>query len=321
MAVDEFKIRQDNTQFPIVSSLEDSDEVAIDLTSATSVSFRMSPLGGGDTKVDATAEIVGDKKNGEVKYQWAPEDTDTPGLYLAGWRVMWNAPDDFQDFPNGGYILVNVTPALDSAYTSYAAPEEVKKTLTLSGTTFIDEELTTALSVASDAIDEVCGGRKFRLDTSEQAEPTTRYYRPQSPGVVIVDDIVSVETLEVDGDGDGDFEDTLEEGDFFLWPYNALLDGRPYTQIHCNPVTYSNGLPYRFERSVAVTGIFGWPTLPSFLKVATSMLAVRLVKRMREAPFGVAVSAGIEVGSAVRIARADPDIMSLCEPYTREKIV
>ena len=320
MAVDEFKIRQDNTQYPITSILEDSDEVVVDLTSAVSVNFRMSPLGGGATKVDAVAEIVGSQTNGEVKYQWDPADTDTPGFYLAGWRVLWNSPDDFQDFPNGGYILVNVTPALDSSYASYSSPEEIKKMLTLAGTTFLDEEVTTALAVASDALDEICG-REFRLDTSQAAEDVTRYYSPQSLKTTIVDDLVSITALQLDSDGDGDFDVLLEARDFFLWPYNALVSNRPYTQINLNPRNYPHGFPFRFERSVSVTGIFGWPVVPSFLKVAASMLAVRLVKRMREAPFGVAVSAGIEVGSAVRIARSDPDICSLCEPYTREKIV
>jgi hypothetical protein len=322
MAVDEFKIRQDNTQFSISSVLEDSEHKVVDLTNAESVSFRMSPIGGGDTKVDAVADFSGERTGGGVQYNWEVGDTDTAGSFLGSWRVMWNSPDDFQDFPNGGYILVNITPALDTLYATYANPEEVKKMLTLSGTTFADEEIGVALTVASDALDELCGGRKFRLDTSAQAEDTTRYYRPMSPTTVIIDDIVKLTTVMVDNDGDGDFEWEFEEGQhFFLWPYNAVADGRPYTQLQLNTAKATRAFPSWYGRSVEVTGIFGWPAIPSFLRAATSMLAVRLVKRMREAPFGVAVSSGIEVGSAVRIARSDPDIMSLCEPYTREKVV
>jgi len=322
MAADEFKIRQDNTQFSIVSTLEDSEHKIVDLTSAQSVFFRMSPIGGGAAKVDSVASIVGNKTDGVVQYDWLDGDTDTAGSFLGSWRVMWNSPDDFQDFPNGGYILVTITPAVDTTYATYATPEEVKKMLTLSGTTFVDEEIGVALTVASDALDELCGGRKFRLDTSTQAKDTVRYYRPTSPTTVIVDDIVKVKTVMVDNDGDGDFDWEFKESQqFFLWPYNAVADGRPYTQLQLNTANATRAFPSWYGRSIEVTGIFGWPAIPSFLRAATSMLAVRLVKRMREAPFGVAVSSGIEVGTAVRIARSDPDIMALAEPYTREKVV
>jgi hypothetical protein len=57
--------------------------------------------------------------------------------------------------------------------------------------------------------------------------------------------------------------------------------------------------------------------VPAQVKEATSILAARLIRRMREAPFGVVVVGGIDVGAAARIARVDPDVRFLLEPFTR----
>lgn len=199
----------------------------------------------------------------------------------------------------------------------YTSQEALKKTLTLSGTTFADYDIIPAIAAASDAMNELCG-RKFDLDTSED---TVRLYRPASGTVVVVNDIIELTSCFCDMDGDGDFEEEFVlDKDFFLWPYNALADDRPHTQLHLNTMNAKQSFPAWNPRSVEVTGKFGWPVLPSFLEVTTKMLAARLIKRMREAPFGV-VTVGLDIGSAIRIGRTDPDILALTEEYTREKVV
>ena len=51
------------------------------------------------------------------------------------------------------------------------------------------------------------------------------------------------------------------------------------------------------------------------MQQATGLVASRLLKRSREAPFGVA---GFSMeGTAVRIAPVDPDVASLLNPYLR----
>jgi hypothetical protein len=67
---------------------------------------------------------------------------------------------------------------------------------------------------------------------------------------------------------------------------------------------------------VKLTGQFGWTILPEAVKAATSILAAKLLRRVREAPFGI-VTAGIDQGVAMRIARTDPDVYSLIAPYSR----
>ena len=52
---------------------------------------------------------------------------------------------------------------------------------------------------------------------------------------------------------------------------------------------------------------------------ATLLLASKLMKRAREAPFGV-VTAGFDVGAAIRIGR-DPDVALLVQDYVRNSAV
>ena len=64
-----------------------------------------------------------------------------------------------------------------------------------------------------------------------------------------------------------------------------------------------------------VTGQFGWPSIPASISEATAIYASRLLKRAREAPFGIQ-SVGID-GIAARISRTDPDLMMLLSGYVR----
>lgn len=206
----------------------------------------------------------------------------------------------------------------------YITSDDLKKTLTMTGTTFADYDIAPAIIAASDAINELCG-RKFDRDVSEDS---TRYYRPSDGETVVIDDCISITSLFADLNSDGDFEEeyTLNQH-YVLWPYNNLDDGRPYTQVQLQTYHFgTKAFPYWSRRSVKIVGKFGWPTdtfeelSAGFLQVATKKLAGRLIKSMREAPFGV-VTVGLDVGSAMRVARQDSEVMGLCEPYTREKVL
>src|SRR5262249_42740226 len=120
-----------------------------------------------------------------------------------------------------------------------------------------------------------------------------------------------------DDDADAVFENTWTQNtDFVLEPLNAASDTEPWTAVRVQP--YTSRIFYCWPRSLRVTGKFGWLTPPPAVKQATELLAARLLKRSREAPFGV-VGLGLDEG-AVRIPRLDPDVAALLGPYMRRRI-
>jgi hypothetical protein len=108
----DFLLRQGDTTSAITAILEDEAGTPVDIEGATIV-FRMTPIEGGATKVDAAASNNqgADVNIGAVSYTWAAADTDTAGLFLAEWIVTFTS-GDVQSYPNDGYLHVRVTPQL-----------------------------------------------------------------------------------------------------------------------------------------------------------------------------------------------------------------
>jgi hypothetical protein len=134
-------------------------------------------------------------------------------------------------------------------------------------------------------------GRRF------YAASETRYYVPASNDLVVVDDLLSVTTLKTDEDGDGTFERTWTASDYLLAPYNANLDGMPYTSIErAFQGSFLFPLGSRRSRagvrsqvgfrSVEILGSFGYTaTTPKAIHEACVLLSMRLFER-KEALFG-----------------------------------
>lgn len=81
--------------------------------------------------------------------------------------------------------------------------EALKETLTLTDTSFADDDAQVALIAASRGIDDVCN-RRFSKDTQGQ----TRYYDPISASVCRIGDLVSLTGLHTDPDGDAGYDCT-----------------------------------------------------------------------------------------------------------------
>ena len=188
----------------------------------------------------------------------------------------------------------------------YITVSELAATLTLAET-FADADMAVAITAASREVDRRTG-RKFWNDTG------SRYYSPSNTMRLWVDDLTALTGVAVDWAGDGTFATawTLNT-DFFLEPFNAVVDERPWTTITVRQLS-GRYFP-SWERSVRVTGTFGWTAVPKGVKQATSVLASRFMKRAREAPFGVA-GFGID-GGAVRITNYDPDVDALLSDFVR----
>lgn len=202
------------------------------------------------------------------------------------------------------------------AMNEYATSAELKSTLELTGETFADADVALALTAASRGIDNLTG-RRFYADADANK---VRHYSPSDKKLLLIDDLVTLTTLLTDPGGDGTFEDTWAlNTDFVLEPLNASTDSQPWTMISKHP-SGKFSFPTSYPRSVKLTGKFGWPAVPEAIKEATLILASKLMRRAREAPFGV-IPGSIEGSGATRIGRADPDVMFLVGPYRLIPIV
>ncbi len=198
--------------------------------------------------------------------------------------------------------------------TNYITREQLKVTLEMSNQAYADEDIAAAITAASRGIDEACQRRFFADSDALQV----RYYSPANWTTVMIDDLAVLTELATDQSGDGTFSTAWTRNtDFVLEPLNAPADGWPYTRIRTHPRRVTAGLPAWWPRSVRVTGQFGWAAVPGAITEATTILASQLLKRAREAPFGI-VAFG-DAGATARLATTDPSVRFLVAPYMREK--
>ena len=177
-----------------------------------------------------------------------------------------------------------------------------------------------AVDAASRAIDNMCN-RSF---AAAGTAVSTYYYSPVDWQTLDIHDCTSVTTLFTRDDGididtsDGGGQTWTLNTDFFLLPLNAdgpaQVETKPYTSLQVNPIgSYTFNIYY--PRSVKLTGVFGWPATPPAIIDATTLLAERLFKMKREAPLGVLAFSDV----AIRIARADSNLMILVGPYVKHR--
>jgi hypothetical protein len=288
---------------PSITETITVDGVAFNLSSST-VKLKMRALNSSTLKVDAAATIVS-APAGTVRYDWAAADVDTAGLFLVSWEVTTSGKTQSV---MEAVIEFRARAGLTNAYVEV---EQVKKSLELEGTSFADADIRTAVLAASRAIDQACD-RRFWADTDANQ---VRYFTADTSAVCLIDDAVTLTTVAVDQDGDGTWEETwVANTDFVAEPINGAADGWPYTRLRVHPTRGAGWSPY--PRGVKVTGKFGWSSVPAQITEATMILAAKLLRRTREAPFGV-VTVGIDAGAAMRIASMDPDVRFLISPYVK----
>lgn len=285
--------------------------------SAETVRFRMRPVGSDTLKVDQTAAFVTDGTDGALKYAWQTADVDTAGLYLVWWTVT-----DGGNTQDVSESVVEFRAHGPAGQPGYVELEVVKHSLELVGQTYADVDLQNTILASSRILDEACG-RRFYLDLDNTS---VRYYTPDSQRIIEIDDIVDLQELALDRTGLGAYDEVWTENtQFVLNPVNADQDFRPWETVMVR--RQNGGLGnYGFgrywlpcvDRGVRVTGQFGWPSVPADIATATSILATKLFRRAREAPFGV-VMPMMDAAAAVRISKYDPDIGPIVAKYTRHR--
>ena len=189
--------------------------------------------------------------------------------------------------------------------TDYATLADVKRQLDIDDTVD-DGLLELCITSASRAIDNMTERTFGQVEETRVFVPDDSFFCP-------IDDLYSLTTLKTADDADQEFDVTWGVKDRQLEPLNGSLNGTdwPYTGIravgdYLFPTVGS-------EATVQVTGVFGWPAVPTAIKQATILQAARYYKRS-DSPMGVA---GFDAMGVVRLSNVDPDIYVLLEPYKK----
>jgi hypothetical protein len=234
-------------------------------------------------KVD-TGAVIDDAPNGLVHYNWAAADVDTAGYFVAWWRVTISG--QYEDTPEFLVWFDEHAPETSE----YVSAAELKDAINMSDTTFPDPVIQRAIRSASKTIDDLCWDAPFVAGTPGE----TRVYTAVSEDWLRIDPMISLTSITAAG--------------------TALVAGTNYAIID-GVVRSLNG--YRFPRGtvngVSVVGTFGWAAVPDEIVSATIILATRIMRRVREAPFGI-IGFNFE-GAAVRISANDSDLDALLGPH------
>lgn len=199
---------------------------------------------------------------------------------------------------------------------TYALLDEVKDALRIPATdTHDDLTIESCISSSSRAIDQFCD--RYFGQTGTQAVPVQRLYRAVDRRVLI-DDLVTLTDVEVDYTGYAENFTSLGASSVLTQPVNAgtMVPAWPFTQLLAKPRTVLPPAP----GWIRVSGVFGWPAVPSQVRDACILNASKLFKS-RDIPLGLQ-SAGDGLGTIViPSAGLHPDARMLCEPFRRYGLV
>lgn len=191
----------------------------------------------------------------------------------------------------------------------YATLTEVKAAMRIpNADTADDSAIETAIETASRDIDAHCERHFYSVSA-------TRVFAPHDPYYCVIDDLVSLTTLQTSTNGTG-WDATWTATDYQLEPLNGVSGGiiSPATGIRA----IGNYLFTELggEATVRVTGTFGWSAVPTPIRQATIILAQRQFKRY-DSPLGVA---GVGDLGVMRVSRIDYDVASLVSRYRRIRV-
>jgi hypothetical protein len=188
---------------------------------------------------------------------------------------------------------------------SYLTTEQLRSYLNIQHTD-ADDELADAIAAASRAVDRTASRQFGIVDTVEERFYLARWDRRRSRWIVEIDDIATTTGLVVTCSGG-----TIT--DYVLEPRNAVARGRVWEALVVNPTSLV--MPTDTPDDMAITGLWGWPSVPSPVRTATRLQANRFFSR-KDSPYGVAGSP--ESGGELRLlARVDPDVAVMIGDYRR----
>ena len=190
----------------------------------------------------------------------------------------------------------------------YCTLSDLKTSLAIEDITD-DTALEAAILTASRMIDDYTG--RFFYKDGTNAAPVVRYYTAQDWYTCNVDDFVSLTQIATDDNFDQLYTTIWQSDDYMVEPVNNPRRGWPLSRLLAID---SYIFPYNLPQSVKVTGVWGWPSIPAEIAMATKLQASRLFIR-RQSPFGIAGTP--DLGTVRLSSRLDPDVEALIRPFRK----
>src|SRR5262245_55169857 len=173
-----------------------------------------------------------------------------------------------------------------------------------------DTELGLAITAASRAVDQRCGGRngwrQFGKTVLEQRFYDAYFNPRRGRWMAEIDDLVDLTGLDVQAATGAVTLIRLE-------PINAVKKGKVFEQLVIDPS--SPGKPSTTNLQLTISALWGWNAVPATVKDATLLQASRFFAR-RTSPYGIAGSP--DQGGELRLlSRVDPDVAVALTHYVR----
>lgn len=193
-------------------------------------------------------------------------------------------------------------------------------------TTSYDQLMTVLITRASRAIDLFTGREAGAYSVNVD---TTRYFSGSGNRELWIDELADVpttvavaETGVIDGvSGTGGTYTAYTATDYYLWPYNAVAERRPFLRLELDQFNGSKYTWYGFHRGVKITGKFGYSTttsLPPEIAQTTIIQTIRYFKRAQQAYQDV--GAIVELGQLRYVKSLDPDVAEMINHFRRVTI-
>jgi hypothetical protein len=226
------------------------------------------------------------------------------------WQYVWIGTGAASDVVAGTWTVVDT-----EQQSLYCTPEMLKDRKGITDS-YDDVAMLGACRAVARWIDEQYCQRFFYRLTATQT------FMPTGPYCLKIPDLVSVNTLKTDADGDGVFENTWTAGvDYELLPANAALglERKPYDEINAigsylfPAACYGPGVR---RHRVQIAGVWGWPAVPEPVIEAAKILAGDYLK-LGGMAFGVA---GYGEYGAVRARMSNP-AMEMLNAYRKDPVL
>lgn len=180
-------------------------------------------------------------------------------------------------------------------------------------------QMATFVTVASRMIDAECG--RWAGFFSPSTADETRYYDGNGELELPIDEFVSITSVSVSEQGSVASSDYTLWGssDYYTWPYNASLNGKPVNTLITDNVNGSKPGWYCYRKSVQVVGVPGYAaSTPDLIAAAARLQAVRWFMRAKQ---GWQDEGGNDETLKVKykgMTELDPDVKLMLWPFKLE---